>query len=235
MTFPKEINVTEQMVDISHLSAQQITYYQELTKELKKLYLKNGAGRQIFTLSGPAGSGKSVIASILENLLADTDIFTYINAGLDAFHYQNSTLEKLGLLSHKGRYDTYNTELLYHKMSAFMAGDAVLLPYYSRTNHNPVEDKILVTSDNVLLLMEGQWFLRDSVEWSKVRGLSAYNLYVKGPAKDIRENVIKRHIAGGSSIADAENFYTVSDLVNTQEMSENSVEPDQEIVFYKNI
>jgi len=235
MQLPKEIDVTEQMVDISQLTEKQTAYYVALATKLKQSYIKNRAGRQIFTLSGPAGSGKSVVSAMLEYLLADEEAFLYMNVGLDAFHYPNEQLATRGLLGTKGRYDTYDTDTLYSKMTAFTAGEAVSFPYYSRTDHNPIDDQLSVTTENVLLLLEGQWLLRKTPDWSRVRELSSYNLSVQGSIEAMRENVINRHLAGGRSASEARHFYTESDLVNTNEITSNSEKSDAEILFYADI
>jgi pantothenate kinase len=235
MELPQEVNVTEQMVDISNLSKKQTLYYKELAEELKAEYVANGESRQIFTLSGPAGSGKSVVSAILGHIFSNKEEFIYLNVGLDGFHYPNAKLAELELLDAKGRYDTYDTELLFSKMLAFTSGEDVTFPYYSRESHNPIVDELSVTGNNVLLLLEGQWLLRDKPEWSKICELSSFNLSVSGSIEDMRENVIRRHMVGGRTTNDAMNFYAGNDLVNTHEIEKNSVEPDIKVLFYKDI
>ncbi|MCA9360757.1 hypothetical protein H6804_00015 [Candidatus Nomurabacteria bacterium] len=235
MELPKEINVTEQMVDISHLTDKQTTYYKNLTDELEKNYEELGRGRQIITLSGPGGSGKSVISAILNYHYTQEASFIFINVGLDAFHFPNAVLAKRKLLDAKGRYDTYDTSLLYKKMCDFKSGKPVSFPYYSREIHNPIEDQLQVTKRDVLLLLEGGWLLRNTPEWGKIRELSSFNLFVQGSIGDMRENVIRRHITGGRTTEDAMNFYGTSDLANTKEILENSVEADRKVLFYKDI
>lgn len=235
MSLPDEINVTEQMVDISSLTTKQTNYYKKLAIDLEKKYNERGKGRQIFTLSGPGGSGKSVVSAILNHLYSVEASFIFINIGLDAFHFENAKLAEEGLLDVKGRFDTYDTEKLFKKMLAFRAGESVSFPYYSREIHNPIDDQLQVTKTNVLLLLEGGWLLRDDSDWAKVRELSSFNLFVQGSIEDMRENLIRRHMVGGRLAEDAMNFYTQSDLVNTKEILENSVEPDRKVLFYKDI
>jgi pantothenate kinase len=236
MQLPSILNVTEQPIDISGLTAKQTNYYQNLAKKLSEQYKEAGQGRQIFTLSGPAGSGKSVVSAILEHVFREKDsVFQFINVGLDAFHLSNAELFEMGLLDVKGRYDTYDTSLLYEKLSEFKKGESVLFPIYSRLDHHPIPDRLPTSNENILLLLEGQWLLSNRPEWAKIRALSTYNYKISGSNEDMRENVIHRHINGGRTTADAINFYTTSDLPNTTDINKNSVEPDEEILFYKDI
>ncbi|MCA9359613.1 hypothetical protein KC850_01075 [Candidatus Kaiserbacteria bacterium] len=235
MSLPDEVNVTEQMVDISSLTKKQTNYYKHLARELEDKYNEIGKGRQVFTLSGPAGSGKSVVSAILNHLYSLEASFIFVNIGLDAFHFENAYLADKKLLDAKGRFDTYDTVKLFDKMLTFKAGQPVLFPYYSREIHNPIEDTLQVTKSNVLLLLEGQWLLRDSDDWSKVRELSSFNLYVQGSIEDMRENVIRRHIVGGRTTDEAMNFYAQNDLSNTELVMSSSVTPDKKVLFYKDI
>jgi pantothenate kinase len=235
MELPKTLNVTDQAIDISGLSDKQISYYQKLAEKIRDQYEEKGKGRQLYTLSGPPGSGKSVVTAILFHFFQAEKDLTYINLGLDAFHFPNAVLAERKLLDVKGRYDTYDTDLLLRKLSDFKEGEPVMFPYYSREDHNPVADKIAVTQQNILLMLEGQWLLRDASEWSNVRTLSEGNYMIEGPLDEMRDNVIRRHIRGGRTTEDAINFYTESDLKNSKEVLENSVKADETIKFYKNI
>jgi|AntRauTorckE6833_2_1112554.scaffolds.fasta_scaffold00414_14 pantothenate kinase len=236
MKLPPTLEVTEQTVDISDLTHQQTRYYQTLAKNLASKYAELGQGRQIFTLSGPAGSGKSVIAAILELIFKEEDsVFQFMNVGLDAFHLDSQKLADLGLSANKGRYDTYNTELLTEKLSAFKAGESILFPLYSRLEHSPIPDRLPTSNQNILLLIEGQWLLRNTPEWDKIRALSSHNYEVVGPLEAVRENVILRHIKGGRTPEDATNFYTTNDLPNTKEMLKTKAKADEKVLFYKDI
>lgn len=235
MQIPSTVYVTEQPIDVSNLTNEQLQYYRNLAKEISTEYKKK-QGRQIFTLSGPPGSGKSVVGVILEYLFKEGDsLFQFLNVGIDAFHYDKAELEERKLLDVKGRYDTYDTELLHDKLSQFKAKESVLFPVYSREEHNPIQDRLPTNNENILLFLEGQWLLRDTAEWNKIRSLSSLNYGITASVEDMRENIIERHMAGGRSEANAKKQYEENDLKNTKEVQKKSVKPDKEILFYKDI
>lgn len=236
MELPPVLNVTGQDINISDLTPEQIAYYKSLSEKIFSLYKENGEGRQIFGLSGPAGSGKSVVGTLLGLFFESNNIdVNYVDVGLDGFHYTNDVLESMKLKEVKGRYDTYNVPLLTKKLKAFKAGEKVTFPSYSRTTHNPIPDYISVSDENSLLLLEGQWLLRRSSEWEKIRDMCTYQFAIEGDISSMRKNVIERHVNGGRTRNDAETFYEKSDLVNTNEIINNSVKPDEKVLFYKDI
>lgn len=236
MKIPSTIEVAGQAVDLSALSDEQIKYYESLVDKISEIYNDKGKGRQVFGLSGPAGSGKSVTVALIGHFFKARNLpFEYVPVGLDAFHYTNDVLDGMNLRAVKGRYDTYNLPLLTKKLQSFTAGEDVSFPTYSRTTHNPIPDAISIHDSNTLLLLEGQWLLRKNREWAKIRDLCSYQLAVVGDLSTMRANVVARHMAGGRSHNDAEDFYEKSDLPNTQEILKNSFEPDEKIRFYKDI
>jgi pantothenate kinase len=233
MTFPKSIVVTEQEIDISMLSPKQVEYYEALAQSLRQRFEASGKGRQIFTLSGPGGTGKSVVATILHHLLAPS--MPFVHLGIDAFHKPNTILEETGLLGVKGRHDTYDVVSLAEKLVAFKAGDTVSFPAYSRASHNPVPDVFTVDTPDCLLFLEGQWLLSEQARWAELKPLFDYNYFVRGPAEDIKNNVIKRHITGGRTREDATDFYQASDMKNAHAVLQDWSKADEEILYYKKI
>jgi putative kinase len=235
MKWPTSINVTDHQVDISFLSVAQLNYYEALGNRLHQRYVENGRGRQIYTLSGPPGAGKSVITTLLQYYFSQFDDFSYINLGLDAFHYSNQYLEEVGLLSVKGRFDTYDTELLAEKLKAFIIGAELNLPVYSRISHEPISDQLPVNNRDTLALLEGQWLLYDEPAWEIIRAFTQYQIFVTGPASELRNNVIKRHVEGGRTLEESCQFYAQSDLINTDLVLKRRIEPDETLLFYRNI
>lgn len=235
MQIPATVYVTEQPVDVSNLTNEQLQYYRTLAKDLSAQYKKK-QGRQVFTLSGAPGAGKSVVAVILEYLFKEGDsLFQFMTVGIDAFYYDKAELEERKLLDVKGRYDTYNTELLLEKLTGFKAKESVLFPVYSKEEDNPVQDRLPTNNENILLLLEGEWLLRDTPEWSKIRDLSSLNYQITGSLEDMRQNVIDRYMASGSSEAEAVKKFEANDAKNTEQVLKKSAKPDKEILFYKEI
>jgi pantothenate kinase len=240
--FPTSITVTDQVIDISMLSETQKAYYENLAKKIIEKYSSLHQDRILMTLSGPSGTGKSVIAEILRLLISEMKPdFSFYAAGLDAFHYPNSYLEKtkdahsVFLKSVKGRYDTYDTKLLLEKLSSFKKGEIVTFPKYSRELHEPVQDSLKISEQKALLFIEGLWFLRNDEVWEAVRKHSSYNFSITANEDVIKSNTIKRHIAGSRSPLEAKLFYEKSDHENFEEIMRHRVKEDEVLEYFEKV
>lgn len=236
MNFPKKVIVTDQTINLDFLNERQKKYYFDLADELINLYSNSGNNRYIISMSGPSGSGKSVISKILEYIITSKiSGFKFYTLDLDAFHFSNKYLIKKSLKQVKGRYDTYDTNLIKSALTKFLSGANVTFPIYSRKLHDPIKNGFVVNEEKVLLLVVGLWFTRNDAKWKSLRNLMSYNLYIKGPKDKIKQNTIKRHTIGGRSKKEATEFYDKSDLLNTVEILNNSVKPDKVIKYFENI
>lgn len=233
MDFPKEVVVTGQTIDLSGLSGVQQSYFIDVANSLNKIYQSKGRGRQVFFIAGPGGSGKSVLVAIIEQLLKEAD-YRLIKNGIDAFHFNNKFLQEKGLIEFKGRNDTYDAVQIKQKLSEFKSGGTVQLPTYSRQQHQPVPNSITIHQEesDVLWLFEGGWLLYNDPIWKDLRDYAGYTVFLAGPAQELRQNVIKRHITGGRSRSNAKEFYTNSDQKNAQMILENSVGSDLKLSYF---
>ena len=236
MEFPEKIIVTDQEIDLSRLTREQKDYYIGLARKISDIYRSSKQKRIVVSLSGPSGSGKSVIAELLKTIFdsSDKDIIFY-PLDLDAFHFSNAELEQKGLRGVKGRYDTYNVELLEDKLQRFLNGENVTFPIYSRGAHEPIENGFTVSNDQAILFLVGLWIQNDSNEWKEIRDQIRYTFSIFGPVDHMRQNTIQRHIRGGRNEKDAQQFFENSDAVNTQEILSNSVKADEEIQYFEDI
>ncbi|MFA5997483.1 MAG: hypothetical protein WC791_03245 [Candidatus Paceibacterota bacterium] len=221
IVFPKTINVTEQEIDISNFTEKQKQFYIDLFKELVERYQSKQKPRMIVGITGPAGSGKSAVVAIFQEIAKQVTLpFKFESIGIDAFHYTNEYLlahdvNGDSLKSHKGRFDTYDIEKLTNVMKRFSVGGEVQLPVYSRATHNPVENAINIKRDEpALLVVEGLWVLYDQAGWNTVGELLNYSIFVEGDNEKLKQGVIDRHIRGGRTSDEAKEYYEANESQN---------------------
>jgi len=220
VTFPHEIMVTDQLIDISTLNDAHRRLYLSLFRKIIEAYHQARKPRLLVGLVGPTGSGKSVIAAILNVIAAQVPIgMRFETMGIDAFHYPNSVLlsravGKQTLKNFKGRFDTYDVAKLLSALDDFSAGRKASFPRYSRQTHDPVENAIAVGESNALVVLEGLWLLRAEGSWAPVARHFDFSIFVYADPEKVRNMVVKRHVAGGRTIEEASAYYEAVDAEN---------------------
>jgi len=235
MKIPEAVMVTGHEIDLTDLTGAQKNYFDSLAKHVTDLYFKSGNNRYVIGISGYSGSGKSVLASILTELLSNQREFACQMVDLDAFHYSNAVLEEKGLSEVKGRYDTYDLDKLSQLLDLFKRDKEVVFPWYSREHHEPQVNGPIAYRGNCLIFLPGLWILRDDPKWNKARGYIDYTISIEGNPEKFKRNTINRHIRGGRSETDAEEFYNNSDSENTAEILNNSVSADLKLPYFEDI
>lgn len=235
MEFPQKVIVTDQEIDLTHVTDVQKNHFIDFAKRIQQMYLLNREDRYVVSVSGPSGSGKSVLSAILAELLKEETDFSFYSADLDALHFPNDYLKEHGLLNVKGRYDTYDTESLCDLLRSFTEGKNIHFPRYSRESHEPDPNGPYINSKRAVLFLAGLWFQRNDNSWGTVREYIDYTFSIEGSTGQFQKNTIKRHMRGGRTKENAESFYDNSDLKNAQEISKNSIPSDEVVPYFEDI
>ena len=239
--FPDNIIVTEQEVDCTHLSAERKEFIINFTKRLISLYKQKGNARQVYTISGPSGSGKSYLSVLAEAIGKQIDeSVRIIPISIDAYHFPNEYLSEtkagggdslLTLKDVKGRYDTYDVPALLSDLEEFKNASALRLPLYSRKLHEPISGEIKVPVGPALMLIEGLWLLYPGTEWKNLPPLYDHSYFLDDTAEALRLRTISRHEIGGRGREDAERMYDESDAKNRMLVLETRSRADEELTW----
>lgn len=184
------------------------------------------AGRRIFIfLMGAPGSGKSTLALFLEQLSRRTPGITPIQAlGMDGFHYDNETLQRLHLQARKGAPFTFDTQALHEKIVEGRTCDN-WWPVYSRKIHDPVPNQIRLQSP--IILIEGNYLFLDAPGWKELASLADERVWLETDPALLQQRLIDRKRQGGSTLAQAVSHYETSDRLNIQCVMENRLFSDR--------
>ena len=218
--FPKRVIVTDQEIDISGMSADQKEFVGKVINDMFLRYERFGKSRAVFGIAGPSGAGKSVLVALAKGLARGRKTTFHVETvSIDAFHFPNeylATHEKDGvnLQEVKGRYDTYDMQLLASELVHFREGAAIRFPVYSRTIHDPVPNAIAISEPDALLILEGLWLLHGDAGWQFVRDELDYTYFLDDELERLRTHTIERHVRGGRSETNAAHFYDKSDMEN---------------------
>jgi len=232
MHFPDSVLVTDQKINLSDMTRSQKEYCVTLAESISALYTKSGRARMVFGFTGPSGAGKSTLAGILRDLLVH-ESFRAEQLSIDAYHYTNKELGEMGLISQKGRYDTYMVERLKNDLSIFRAGNAVRFPEYSRKTHEPTDGSGSCWDEGQggILLIEGLWLLYEGSGWKGVNTLLDVSYFIDEDPVVAERRTVNRHLRGGRTRESAESFYKESDAENSREVERTSVFADHILRF----
>jgi pantothenate kinase len=170
-----------------------------------------GRDRYLFGLAGPPGAGKSTLAAELATAL-DAPVVP-----MDGFHLPNATLDERGLRSSKGAPETFAADRFLDCIRALRDPTAnVLCPVFDRRRDEPVPDGVVVTPDDVVVIVEGNYLLLDGPPWAEVAELIDAVAYLDVPGPLRRRRLVDRHVSFGRSHPDAVDFVMRSDEANAR-------------------
>lgn len=199
-----------------------------LLPRLASMSPRPGAARAFAFLAGPPGCGKSTLAELIRNAAADDSLDLDV-IGMDGFHYTNQYLShhsgtvngrQVRLSDVKGAPETFDLPALRHRLER-CATETVKWPEYDRRCHDPVDGPKPVRASRVLL--EGNWLLLDEPGWSDLHKQASLTIRIDAAPDLLKERLIARKCAGGTSRPDAEKFYHDSDLPNVHCCLEHSI------------
>ena len=184
--------------------------------------LQREAGRRIIVFLGAApGAGKSVLLAWLEQLSRELPGLTPVQVlGLDGFHHTNEWLkthetvyegQTYNLRSVKGWPETFRPEDLAEKLRQMKVQKSVLCPVYDRNLHEPVEDRLAITED--IVLVEGMWMLYDQGPWAALQQEADYRILLLAKVPVLRERAVARKVRGGMTPEDARHFFDTTDCM----------------------
>ena len=225
----RSLEVTGQRISIAIGREEAALAYVPLS--ILALELGRRSGRAMLAVTGPPGSGKSVLAKLLtravEALDADRDVHP-VWMGLDGFHYPNETLRgrtvsaagegQVPMKLYKGAEFTYDVEAAKAKFIEIRNahGWSATAPAYDRSLHEPAPGRVLVPKRCRLVVVEGNYLLLDNGDWRGMADVFDLSIYLDAAAEHCRPGLIARHRLGGRGQADAEQHYERVDLRNAR-------------------
>lgn len=138
---------------------------------------------------------------------------------MDGFHRTNAQLRATGDLARKGEPDTFDAVAYVAALRALRAaplGQPVPWPTYSREIHEPVPDGVIFDQHRIIVTEGNYLLLEDHRDWSAVRPLLDETWYLDVPRPVIEQRLVRRHIRGGRTPADAKIKVAQSDMPNAR-------------------
>jgi len=170
-----------------------------------------GTDRYLLGLAGPPGSGKSTIAAELARRL------DAIVVPMDGYHRGNEELEALGLRDVKGSPPMFAADEFVEMVGALRAHDGdVALPSFDRDADAPIPEAIVVSRDDRIVIVEGNYLLLDHTPWNRLGAYFDLVAHIDLDDGVRRDRLIARHVRYGMTPEEAARFALDSDEPNAR-------------------
>jgi len=184
--------------------------------------------RAYIFLAAPPGTGKSVLAELLQQEAASEQLELDV-VGLDGFHRSNQYLAThtinqgdgpVPLAQVKGAPETFDLGQLKRYLEQGRH-QALAWPVYNRVTHEPETPAKQVTAP--VVIVEGNYLLLNEPGWGNLADHAALCMFITATPELLKERLVVRKQQGGLDRATAEEFVARSDLVNVNRVLENSM------------
>lgn len=169
-----------------------------------------GAKRFLLALAGPPASGKSTLAAELaERLSPGARVVP-----MDGFHYDDRVLRARGLLSRKGAPNTFDVAGLAHLLTRLQNEDEVAIPLFDRDLEISRAGADIVTPNDKILIVEGNYLLLDAKPWTDLRQAFDLTVKVDVPEDELKRRLLARWLGHGKTQEQALAWIEGNDLPN---------------------
>lgn len=172
--------------------------------------------RVLIGLAGPPGSGKSTLARNLVDEMNARGTCAAAIMPMDGYHLSTFQLDRQGIASIRGAPETFDVNGFVAALARLRSPgvDTVYLPDYSRVIDEPIAASIAIAADTNVVVVEGNYLLLGSGEWTKVETYLTHSWFLDVEWEVCRQRLITRHTNTGKSLAAATEWVDRSDKVN---------------------
>ena len=158
--------------------------------------LAAAGGRRLLGITGPPGSGKSILATAIAGALG-AGLAAVV--GMDGFHLADAELVRLGRRDRKGAPDTFDGHGYLALLRRLRAADEPVT--YAPLFHRDIEDSIAAAvplpAAVPLIVTEGNYLLLDGEPWCQLGAVLDEVWYLDPPSRQRLDWLIARHCAYG--------------------------------------
>ena len=177
-----------------------------------------GPGRFITGLAGPPGAGKSTLAAALVAAVGQGARAV----PMDGFHYDDAVLNARGLRSRKGAPETFDTAGFIHLVRRLRTEEEVAIPIFDRSQELSRAAADVVTAQDRLLVVEGNYLLLDEPPWPDLAPLFDLTVWIDVPEAELDRRLVARWDHYGRDPAEARAWIDGNDMPNIRRVMRGS-------------
>ena len=175
-------------------------------------------GRFLTALAGPPGAGKSTLAA---------ELVAALGAGakavpMDGFHYDDAVLLARGARNRKGAPDTFDAHGFFHLLRRLRVEDEVAIPLFDRDLEISRAGADIVTAQDRLLVVEGNYLLLNEAPWPQAAPLFDLTVWIDVPEDELDRRLLDRWAHYGKTPEQARAWIDSNDMPNIRRVTQNS-------------
>lgn len=186
-----------------------------------------GASRYLVALAGPPGAGKSYRSALLCEAINQLLPGQAGLVPMDGYHFDNAMLGKQQLPI-KGAPHTFDVDGLRSALERIrQAQHPVAVPVFDRPLDLARAGGRLITLEQRIVIVEGNYLLLDRSPWRELRPLFDWALFLDVDDETLVDRLIQRWLEMGQDHAGALERTHCKDMLNAQLVKRCSLPPDQ--------
>ncbi|MDW3175783.1 MAG: AAA family ATPase [Acidimicrobiia bacterium] len=180
--------------------------------------------RYVVAIAGPPAAGKSTLAeAVVQQLGGRAGVL-----GMDAFHFDNQILEARGQLARKGSPQTFDVAS-YAMTLATLRQDRSLelsVPVFDRSLEVSRNCASLIRVDQDVIVTEGNYLLLRDGPWPSLRPLFDLTVWIDISMDTVEDRIVQRWESAGFEDVEVRRRVEENDLPNARVVHTGSVEAD---------
>ncbi len=181
-----------------------------------------GTGRFLTALAGPPGAGKSTLAAAVVAALGPGAKAV----PMDGFHYDDAVLLARGARDRKGAPDTFDVAGFLHLLRRLRTEDEVAIPLFDRALEISRAGADIVTPQDRLLVVEGNYLLFNEPPWDLSAPLFDLTVWIDVPEAELDRRLLARWAHYGKTPEQARAWIDGNDLPNIRRVVQGSRDAD---------
>ncbi len=177
-----------------------------------------GPGRFLTALAGPPGAGKSTLAAAVVQALGKGAKAV----PMDGFHYDDAVLNARGARDRKGAPDTFDVQGFLHLLRRLRVEDEIAVPLFDRDLEISRAGADIITHNDRLLVVEGNYLLFDEPPWNQVGLLVDLTVWIDVPEAELDRRLMARWLHYGKTPEAARAWIDNNDLPNIRRVTQGS-------------